>query len=319
MSTDNALRFEALPRDSDVAQASGIAPDERAAALNINNVWDPELLTSRVANLTATIGQLQAFRQILVDLANPVLQPLRDAAGLGPTLQGAPNPNAVTLDQFTAVAQQVERVRSALEVARFQLTTVQELLTTRAAAITAFANRFAAELVDVIEIDGDTTATWDTRTRSYVSADVGVAWSDPIQSFFFYVGANFYLGPVNKKAPLRWSEPGNFRKRFALMAAIPLNSFNLSQAQTTLSAGGVTLKGVLGDRPLLLGAGVRINDLVRVTSGAVLFRVQDPNPLIATERLDYAWFLAFSIDWDLRGMFAELQPTAKQTSWRVRR
>jgi hypothetical protein len=26
-------------------------------------------------------------------------------------------------------------------------------------------------------------------------------------------------------------------------------------------------------------------------------------------RLDYAWFLAFSIDWDLKGMFSQLQPT----------
>src|SRR6185369_38106 len=111
--------------------------------------------------------------------------------------------------------------------------------------------------------------------------------------FFFYVGANFYLGPVNKKAPLRWSEPGNFRKRFAFMAGAPINAFDQAQTQTTLTAGGTTLKGVLGDRPLLLGAGLRLNDLVRATGGTVLFRVNSPNPLIATERLDYAWFLAF--------------------------
>src|SRR5262249_42177502 len=193
---------------------------------NINNVWDPEQFNSRVSNLAATIAQLQTFRQILADLATPVLQPLRDAAGLGPTLQsGAPNPNAMTADQITAVAQQVERVRVAIETARCQLINVQDLLRPRAADITAFASRFAAELVDVIEVDGDTTATWDTRARSYVSADVGVAWSRPIDSFFFYVGANFYFGPVNKKAPLRWSDPGNFRKRAALMAAIPLTAF----------------------------------------------------------------------------------------------
>jgi hypothetical protein len=63
---------------------------------------------------------------------------------------------------------------------------------------------------------------------------------------------------------------------------------------------------VLGDRPLLLGAGLRINDLVRVTSGTVLFRVKSPNPLIAREELDFAWYLGMSIDWDLRGMFAAL-------------
>src|SRR5262249_33200942 len=150
MPNDSALRFEALPRDVDVAQASGIAPEERATALNINNVWDPDQLTSRVSNLATTIAQLQTFRQILVDLATPVLQPLRDAAGRGPTLPGgAANPNAMTADQIPAVALQVERVRSALETARFQLLNVQDLLKTRAADIPAFASRFAAELVDV--------------------------------------------------------------------------------------------------------------------------------------------------------------------------
>jgi len=320
MPNDSALRFEAQPRDVDVALASGIAPEERATAININNVWDPEQFNSRVSNLAATIAQLQTFRQILADLATPVLQPLRDAAGLGPTLQsGAPNPNAMTADQITAVAQQVERVRVAIETARFQLINVQDLLRTRAADITAFASRFAAELVDVIEVDGDTTATWDTRARSYVSADVGVAWSKPIDSFFFYVGANFYFGPVNKKAPLRWSDPGNFRKRVALMAAIPINAFDETQTVNTLSSSGVTLKGVLGDRPILLGAGLRLNDLVRASGGAVFFRVQNPNPLIATDRVDYSWFVAFSIDWDLRGMFAALGPSMPPAPSRLRR
>src|SRR5262249_45263602 len=187
------------------------------------------------------------------------------------------------------------------------------------ADIATFASRFAAELVDVIEVDGDTTATWDTRARSYVSADVGVAWSRPIDSFFFYVGANFYFGPVNKKAPLRWSDPGNFRKRVALMAAIPINAFDETQTVNTLSSSGVTLKGVLGDRPILLGAGLRLNDLVRASGGAVFFRVQNPNPLIATDRVDYSWFVAFSIDWDLRGMFAALGPSMPPAPSRLRR
>jgi ACR3 family arsenite efflux pump ArsB len=47
-----------------------------------------------------------------------------------------------------------------------------------------------------------------------VSAWPSVAASPAIESVFFYVGTNFYFGPVNKKAPLRWEGRGFFRKRF---------------------------------------------------------------------------------------------------------
>jgi hypothetical protein len=76
----------------------------------------------------------------------------------------------------------------------------------------------------------------------------------------------------------------------------------------------VTLTGVLGNRPLLLGAGLRLNDLVRVTGGTVLFRVKSPNPLITDQDLDYAWYMALSIDWDLRGMFAQLGSAPARSS-----
>jgi hypothetical protein len=180
------------------------------------------------------------------------------------------------------------------------------------------AARVTADLIEVIDIDGTTTAAWETRARSYVSADIGVAWSDPIDSFFFYVGANFYIGPVNKKAPLRWSDPGNFRKRFAFTAGIPINPFRQGPV-TELDAGGVTLKGVIGDRPLLLGAGLRLTDLVRTTGGVVLFNVKSPNPLITGERVDYAWYMAFSIDWDLRTMFSELRSGGQSNPSAARR
>jgi len=309
MPTDNAIRF-AVPADKDADRVLGIAPGQSAAAVDVDKVWGASELSSRVSNLDTIIGQIDAFSTIVVNLGDPLSAPFRDAAGLGPTpVQGVANSNIpITPAQFRDVANQVKSVYGALVAARSELAIVQGLLTSRSAAINAAAARVTADIVQVIDIDGDTTADWETRARSYVSADVGVAWSQPIQTFFFYVGANFYLGPVNKKAPLRWSEPGNLRKRFAFLAGVPINSFDQAQTQTSLTAGNVTLTGVLGSRPILLGAGLRLSDLIRVTSGAVLFRVKSPNPLITAERLDYAWFLAFSIDWDLKGMFAELQP-----------
>ena len=304
--TEAALAFAMSASELDAALASGVDLTQIATANNPDRVWDPADLDARVTNLDGTIGQLDGFRRLVTDLSTPSWEPLRDVAGLGPRVADKPNPNAVTATEFLAVAQQVERVRQALLEARGALINTQRVLTVRSGLIADAANGITADIIEVIQIEGTSTAAWETRARSYVSVDVGVVWSQPIESFFFYVGANFYLGPVNKKAPLRWSEPGNFRKRFAFTVGMPINSFSDTQTQTTLTAGDVSLTGVLGDRPLLLGAGLRINDLVRVTSGTVLFRVKSPNPLIAREELDFAWYLGMSIDWDLRGMFAEL-------------
>jgi hypothetical protein len=304
--TEAALAFAMSAPELDAALASGVDLTQIATANDPDRVWDPAALDARVTNLDGTIGQLDGFRRLVTDLSTPSWEPLRDVAGLGPRVGDKPNPNAVTATEFLAVAQQVERVRQALLEARGALSNTQRVLTVRSELIAEAANGITADIIEVIQIEGTTTAAWETRARSYVSVDVGVVWSQPIESFFFYVGANFYLGPVNKRAPLRWSEPGNFRKRFAFTVGFPINSFSDTQTETTLTAGDVTLTGVLGDRPLLLGAGLRISDLVRVTSGTVLFRVKSPNPLIAREELDFAWYLGMSIDWDLRGMFAAL-------------
>ncbi|WP_410971920.1 hypothetical protein, partial [Salmonella sp. SAL4445] len=85
------------------------------------------------------------------------------------------------------------RVRQALLEARGALINTQRVLTVRSGLIADAANGITADIIEVIQIEGTTTAAWETRARSYVSVDVGVVWSQPIESFFFYIGANFYL------------------------------------------------------------------------------------------------------------------------------
>ena len=82
--------------------------------------------------------------------------------------------------------------------------------------------------------------------------------SQAIDSFFFYLGTNFYLGPVNKKAPLSFREDGfrsSIRKRFAVMFGIPINGFDDTADVSLSGAPGVPLQGVIGSRPLLVGGG----------------------------------------------------------------
>jgi hypothetical protein len=114
---------------------------------------------------------------------------------------------------------------------------------------------------------------------------------------------------VNKKAPLSFREDGfatSMRKRFAVMLGIPINGFDDTATTTLTSGAGVRLDGVIGSRPLLLGAGFRINDFVRFTGGSVFFKVPDPNPLVSDPKTRHSAFFAISVDWDVRGMFGGL-------------
>lgn len=273
------------------------------------STWDLNATAAQIQRLQAAVTNLNRISQLVRDIQRLPL--LRQAAELDQPAKGAPaNPDALTDAELNTIRDDAESVADEIENALGDLERVEDVLGRRSVAIAAMSEQVLGEVEKQVEFTGTTTAGWETRAKSYVSADVGIAWSQPIDSFFFYLGANFYFGPVNKKAPLKWGDGGNFRKRVALLAAIPFNSFESGTNQTVnLTARGVELKGVLGSRPLLLGGGVRLNDLVRVGGGAVLFRVKDPDPLVDQDRIDSSWFISISIDWDVKGMFSTLAGT----------
>ena len=282
---------------------NGLSPD------NLSIVWDPAVTTPQIQRLQTAATNLNRLSQLVRDLQRLPL--LRQAAELHQPAKGAPaNPDALTDAELDAIRDGAEDAADEIENALGDLERVGDVLGRRSVAIEAMSEQVLGEVEKQVEFTGTTTAGWETRAKSYVSADVGIAWSEPIDSFFFYMGANIYFGPVNKKAPLKWGDGGNFRKRVALLAAIPFNAFEDGTDQdVTLTARGVQLEGVLGSRPLLLGGGVRLNDLVRVGGGAVLFRVKDPDPLVDQKRIDSSWFISVSVDWDVKGMFSTLGGT----------
>jgi hypothetical protein len=276
--------------------------------LDYASTWNPAVVNARVRVLEKRVRELTEFAGLAGQLVTN--QALQRAAGLAAAPGAPPAPGALSENDLKEISAQAGRAVIAMRVAHGLIVRLETLLTARTAAIAVMAEQVGAELERVVRFTGTTTADWRTRATAYMSADVGLAYSKGIQSFFFYLGANIYLGPVNKKATLSLREDGlrsSIRKRLAVMFGIPVNPFDETKDPTSLNdPRGIQLDGVIGARPVLLGAGIRLTELVRLTGGTVIFKVRDPNPLVVDAQLRRAGFISISVDWDLRGSFSAL-------------
>lgn len=183
-----------------------------------------------------------------------------------------------------AIADDLADASESLYDARNSLLAFERQLATIAAEI----EEWIAEQYDLI---GTTTAGYEARFSYYVSADLGIGVAPETDDVFNYLGANIYLRPVNKKAPLSGLD---FRKRFAFMVGL----------SEKLSGDG--RKGLIDDRPLLLGAGLRLTDHLRFTLGAQIFESDDPDPLVTDRELAATPFASLSIDFDIAQTFKNL-------------
>lgn len=134
----------------------------------------------------------------------------------------------------------------------------------------------------------------------YISADIGL-----LVPFFIerdghladvglaaYIGVNVYLKPVDKDTPLSLDD--GFFKRFALTFGFTVND---------LKDADDTVEGVLFGKGILVGAGLRITDHVRLGGGIVVMRQHDRNPAVARKKLKIAPYANLSVDFDVASAF----------------
>jgi hypothetical protein len=115
------------------------------------------------------------------------------------------------------------------------------------------------------------------------------------------MGTNIYFRPVNRNAPLR--SLGSFRQTFSRRFSLTLG-LTLSSIADDTSAGG-TQNDLFGNQSLMLGAGLRITDAMRLGTGAIVFKEDDPSPLIAEEKLNVSYYLSLSFDIDVVSLFSK--------------
>jgi hypothetical protein len=119
-----------------------------------------------------------------------------------------------------------------------------------------------------IALRSTTSLTYTARANTYFSLDAGLLGAYQVGRAVPYFGVNVYLRPVNKNAPLSLCKEDCFRRRFALTFGVTASSIKEEGRVDDLFSG----------HSILLGAGVRLNDYLRLTVGALLLRSYGSEP-----------------------------------------
>jgi hypothetical protein len=273
--------------------AEGIDPLGVLPAINLGLTTEEEDLRPFKDNLVATRAQVNALRALLRRLLRPG-NSLATAAGLASAGSQALIRDAEKTAELTA---------SFIEISLDALNEASQSLALKKVEIGRFLEQVRLSLTETVTLPGTTLASYEVRAGWYISVDAGIGVAAEIEEIFTYIGTNIYFRPVNKKAHLRplREYPAEQRrdqilKRFALTVGTPFQPIDLPSE----------IRGVVANQPLILGAGYRLNDSFRATLGALLFKEDDPNPVVDDERFSVAPYLSFSIDWNLRGLLSRM-------------
>ena len=146
---------------------------------------------------------------------------------------------------------------------------------------------------DSYDVFAQTHDAYATERTFHVSADAGFAYGWDVDSVVPYFGANFYLRPVNRNVPLRVlrsSRVMNWRHRWSITVGLTLKSIKEDDVRDDL----------FNNQALVLGIGWRLTDVVRLNGGVLVFKEEDPNPLIDDTELAVSPYFGISWDWDLQ-------------------
>src|SRR6185503_8879409 len=174
-------------------------------------------------------------------------------------------------------------------------------LNSRAQSIGALVDSLSVTARTLILADASTLGNFTTSQKNYISLDAGLSWAPELEEVVPYLGTNIYFRPVNRNAPL--SSLGNFRQTFSRRFSMTFGLTASSIADES-SAGG-TQTDLFGNQSLMLGAGLRVTDAMRLGAGAIVFKEDDPSPLINEEKLNTSYYLSLSFDIDVVSLFAK--------------
>lgn len=116
-----------------------------------------------------------------------------------------------------------------------------------------------------------------TEANDYISFDAGLLYVREIGETSAYVGTNLYLRPVDKSVPL--SRHGGFLRRF---------SFTLGLTLQSIEDDRLTRRNLFGTQALVVGAGYRVSQYLKLNAGSLIFRERDPETFPLTEATSLA-------------------------------
>lgn len=281
------LALVTLPRpELDLAAAGGVTGD-------LIDVWHPEAAATRAANFQQLLRRLQQLDHFVRAMSD------KDG-GARPAMEKATSPMVIA-DVAAVGAGPLRDASTQVMRLGLDMTRLEQGLLARDREIARMTDFIVVVFQDVRFVVGSSVADGNTTQTNYVSADGGVLYAGDIDQAALFVGSNIYFRPVNKNAPL--SQKGSFSRRFAITIGVTLSSIEDENAATRTD--------LFGNSSLVLGAGLRITQSIRVGGGAIVFKESDPNPLVTKKSAAATWYASFSFDIDvakgLQGLGGQFQ------------
>jgi hypothetical protein len=147
-----------------------------------------------------------------------------------------------------------------------------------------------------------TAADANTTEARHISADAGLVYGWDLDETLTYVGANIYGRPINTDvslASLKAEGLLTWRHRLSLTLGATVESINKDGQR----------KGIIGSSALVVGIGCRLTDVIRLSVGALVFKEENPNPLVTDDAsLAVSPYVAISFDLDVAKQFGKMFP-----------
>jgi len=174
---------------------------------------------------------------------------------------------------------------------------IEENLSRRAAALDQLVAKTRLIARGVKIAAASSTIPYDTLQGVYISGDAGLVYVPEIDEVASYVGTNIYLRPINKDVPL--NQVSSFRHRFAITLGLTVQGIDDKKDGVVQ-----TRDNLFGSQALLIGAGFRVNRVLRIGAGALVFREKDPNPLVDRLSVTTSPFVTLSFDLNVARAFS---------------
>jgi hypothetical protein len=261
---------------------NAIKPLDLASVPDVREAWAPEELDLRISNLKASEETLANLLRVVDRAARD--KTLASALSLDPT-------------SILSLQSKLKADVDAMEAVRLKAQAIRSTLAERVALLKQLSEGLAAEARENVFLTASPRDTYVARAMWYISVDLGLAYAWDVEGVFPYVGTSFAIRPVNKSRRLQgW----DLSRRCALLIGLTASSVQRKAGERVLR------DDLFATSAGLLGAGIRLTDYIRVSAGALLYRKNDPNPLINDMRITADPFVSLSFDWDIKGSLGKL-------------
>jgi len=272
--------------------------------------WNAPLNPAREPHKTTTMSQVARALAASTEVTRRglIMGALKFA---GPNLENASEPDAQSialladfLDVYTSdmfrkksgnTTEPVVTAAVASEVsAQAPVRDLADLMIEKATAKQTFDTTLLPDILANLVLDRgfDLTASPTVITEGknpYIGVDAGMGYAFNLDKPYVYVGANFYRVPINKdqKGVPYWGVEG-LNKRVSLLLGL------------ATSIDGA--KNLVGPGTPMAGLGYRFSRYVKLSTGSIVFKQKDENPLIDKDHVKLEPFVSISIDTDLKAL-----------------